>query len=474
MTHLIILPNQLFTINYIKDLFNNESLLNYLKTVNTNKDGKINFSKLNDLNIILYEHPQYFTKYNYNKKRLLLHRASMKYYYDYLKSKKVNNIKYINYSEKLPKSNKNDIFIMFDPIDKIKLPYHIKHDNLIESPNFMLTKNDYTNYRQKTKTFFFNSFYNNSKKIVDIIPNIKSTDKQNRERMPKDVPIPKLLTNKPKKDKEYIDEAILYVNKHFPKNYGTTDEFQFPISHTTANKWLKNFVDKKLKDFGTYQDFIIQDEEYLFHSCLSTSLNCGLLNPTEIIDLIRPLKDKFPINSYEGYIRQLFWREYQRFCYIHFDFSNKNYFGNNKKLGKEWYTGKVGIKPVDDAIISAFKYGYLHHIRRLMVIGNFMNLSEIDPMDGLKWFIEFACDSYEWVMYQNVLDMAFCVSGGGTMRKPYISSSNYILKMSNYSKKDDWVEKWDKMYRDFLDKHKKKILDKFAYAYAMRYRKSKK
>ena len=32
--------------------------------------------------------------------------------------------------------------------------------------------------------------------------------------------------------------------------------------------------------------------------------------------------------------------------------------------------------------------------------------------------MEFSCDSYEWVMYQNVLDMVFFVTGGKTMRKP--------------------------------------------------------
>lgn len=55
---LLLLPNQLFDIKYLK--------------------------KYKKESIILYEHPQYFTKYNFNKKKLVLHRASMKYYFDYL------------------------------------------------------------------------------------------------------------------------------------------------------------------------------------------------------------------------------------------------------------------------------------------------------------------------------------------------------------------------------------------------------
>ena len=96
-----------------------------------------------------------------------------------------------------------------------------------------------------------------------------------------------------------------------------------------------------------------------------------------------------------------------------------------------------------------------------MVVGNYMNLSGISPIEGHKWFMEFSCDSYEWVMAQNVYDMVFFVSGGITMRKPYISSSNYILKMSNY-KKGEWCNIWDKKYKDFLKKNKKKLW-KFRY-----------
>ena len=88
-----------------------------------------------------------------------------------------------------------------------------------------------------------------------------------------------------------------------------------------------------------------------------------------------------------------------------------------------------------------------------MVIGNFMVLNEIDPEEGYKWFMEFSIDSYEWVMKQNVLDMVFCIIGGETMRKPYISSSNYVLKMSNYDK-GKWASKWDKLYYDFQKNHK--------------------
>ena len=165
----------------------------------------------------------------------------------------------------------------------------------------------------------------------------------------------------------------------------------------------------------------------------------------------------------------MFWREYQRYCYIYYPWSVKqNYFGNSKRLGKKWYEGKLGIEPVDICIKRGFDTAYLNHIERLMIIGNFMNLSGISPREGFRWFMEFSFDSYEWVMTQNVLDMVFFVTGGDTMRRPYVSSSNYILKMSNYSiseikdKNNKWTDKWDNLYRDFVKKHKKKLY-KFRY-----------
>jgi deoxyribodipyrimidine photolyase-related protein len=417
MNLFLILPNQLFDKKYLNK--------NY--------------------NYIIYEHPHYFKAYNYNKKKIILHRSSMKYYYDYLKYYNFN-VKYINYNEKF------DIvdYTMFDSIDKIKLsPNRI----VLESPNFLLNKELYEKYRNKTKTFFFNSFYMWSKKELNIIPTIKSLDKENRNKLNEDIDIPDLSPNII--DTNYIKLGINYVNKNFKDNCGNTDNFIYPISHKTSKKWLIDFIKNKLNNFGNYQDAIDKDNNYLFHSLLSSSINIGLLNPIEIIQEILKYQKNIKLNNLEGYIRQLFWREYQRYCYIYYDFDkDKNFFNNNNKLTNKWYNGTLGIEPVDNCITKAFDSGYLHHIERLMIIGNYMNLSNISPKEGFRWFMEFSCDSYEWVMAQNVLHMVFF--NGNTMKRPYICSSNYILKMSNY-KKDDWCIIWNEKYKKFLQKNKEKL-----------------
>jgi deoxyribodipyrimidine photolyase-related protein len=446
MIKLLILPHQLYNINILK------------KNITNNHNDNIK-------DIILWEHPHYFKKYNYNKKKLVLHRASMKYYYDLLK-KNDYNVKYLEYDEKFKETD----YILFDPIDKINLLKLPNKYTILESPNFLLTKENYKefNNQRKSKRVIFNNFYLWSKKKLNIYPKLKSMDKMNRdiyntsEKIPS---IPKLGTT----DNYYIKEAINYIKKHFPNNYGNTDNFLYPVTHKTAMKWLLHFIKYKFKKFGPYQDFINKDNFTMFHSVLSSSLNIGLINPSDIIKIIDHYKSRVPINSFEGYIRQLFWREYQRYCYGYADINfNKNYFGNKKKLTKDWYKGTLGIDVVDDLIKNGFDTGYMHHIGRLMVIGNFMNISGIHPKEGFRWFMEFSIDSYEWVMHQNVYEMVFFVTGGQTMTRPYISSSNYILKMSNYNKKtnnnvnSNWSIKWDNLYHNFIKKNKAKLY-KFRY-----------
>ena len=423
MTNFIILPNQLFDKKHLDK----------------------------DLNYVIWEHPHFFKDYKYNQKKILLHKGSMKYYFDYLKKNKFS-VKYIDFDDKFNIKE----YKLFDPINKLKLPGKYE---IIDSPNFLLGKELTEKYRKKTDKFFFHGFYMWCKKELDILPKVKSQDKYNRDSIPDTIKLPKILSNK--KDNKYINIGKKFVEKEFSKNYGNTDNFIFPLTHETAKKWLKNFVRVKLKNFGKYQDAIKKEESYMFHSLLSSSINIGLLNPDDVIEEALKYKSKVPLNSLEGFIRQLFWREYQKYCYIYYNFNNKNYFGNKKKLTKAWYDGTTGIEPIDDCIKKGFDTAYLHHIERLMVMGNYMNLYGLHPNEGFKWFMEFSIDSYEWVMHQNVYDMVFFVSGGATMRRPYISSSNYVLKMSNY-KKGEWSEEWDNLYNKFLKTNKKKLW-KFRY-----------
>jgi len=82
-----------------------------------------------------------------------------------------------------------------------------------------------------------------------------------------------------------------------------------------------------------------------------------------------------------------------------------------------------------------------------------MVLCEFDPDDVYKWFMELFIDAYDWVMVPNVYGMSLFADGGLMSTKPYISSSNYIKKMSNYGK-GDWEKIWDGLFWTFMDKHR--------------------
>jgi deoxyribodipyrimidine photolyase-related protein len=125
-------------------------------------------------------------------------------------------------------------------------------------------------------------------------------------------------------------------------------------------------------------------------------------------------------------------------------------------MNKSWYEGKTGILPLDHVISKAIKYGWNHHIERLMIIANIMNLARISPGEVYSWFMEFYVDSYDWVMVPNVYGMGLFSDGGLFSTKPYICASSYILKMSDYEK-GHWTDIVDGLYWKFIDYNREKL-----------------
>jgi deoxyribodipyrimidine photolyase-related protein len=447
--------------------------------------------------IYIIEEPAYFgdhkQKMNFNKLKLIYHRATLQYYYNYLSSTTKNPITYIEYSNLKKSSGYNPIkssskVIMFNPVDtyldtKYKKLFGKKLEYL-ETPLFLCTSTDLANYH-KSKTnkdsYFHASFYTWQRDRLDILAGSKTYDTENRNMMPLDTTVPALPKNDSKTvAKKYITEAITYVQLHWSNNLQpidqsiTIDSIHFPITHKTATEWLKHFCKSRFDLFGKYEDSIdSKPRNFLFHSAISPMLNLGLITPKQVIDIVTKYytahKTAIGIANYEAFIRQVIgWREYQRYIYQYAGdkMRGSNHFDNNKRLNQHWYNATLGVKPVDDAVKMAINDGYIHHILRLMVVGNFMNLVGIHPDDVYKWFMEFSLDSYDWVMVGNVYSMALWADGGLTMRKPYISGDGYIMKMSNYKKeastgttvdKMGWNDKWNVVFHHFIDRNAEKL-----------------
>ena len=122
-------------------------------------------------------------------------------------------------------------------------------------------------------------------------------------------------------------------------------------------------------------------------------------------------------------------------------------------MPSSFYDGSTGIPPIDVTIKKLLKNAYLHHIERLMIMGNFLFLLKINPNHVYRWFMELHIDAYDWVMVPNVYGMSQFSDGGLMSTKPYISGSNYILKMSDY-KKGDWCDIWDALYWNFINENR--------------------
>ena len=441
--------------------------------------------------VVLYEHPVHFTNYNYHKMKLVMHRATMKCYYDYLNKKINNEIIYLQFDESIEKELKNkklEKIIVYNPIDHnimseyldLSKKYKLELE-LYYNPGNICKLEDYKEYMEQSKNknpLFHHSFYiwcrtkynilmKNNKPIGDKW----SFDEENR------LPFPKNYNEDIKfnsKDNKYLKEAKKYINKHFEKNHGS-DEYYLPIDFKGAKLHLNKFLKERLNDFGPYEDAVSEKIIFGTHSVLSPLINIGLITPTYILEVVEEFykNNKVKIQSVEGYIRQLFWREFCILVYFYKynELNDSNYFNHKNKLDDTWYTGKTSMKIINDLINKALKYGWLHHIERLMYIGNFMLLTKINPKDAYKWFMELFIDAYPWVMIPNVYGMSQHSAGPIMMKRPYFSSSNYIDKMSTYKKKEDenkiiinneefeWYEIWDGLYYNFINDNIK-ILEK--------------
>lgn len=149
------------------------------------------------------------------------------------------------------------------------------------------------------------------------------------------------------------------------------------------------------------------------------------------------------------------WREYISIVYERAGRKErtKNYWGFTRKIPSSFWKGTTGLSPIDSVIKKILQSAYTHHIERLMVLGNFMLLCEFDPEEVYKWFMELFIDAYDWVMVPNVYGMSQFADGGMMSTKPYISGSNYLIKMSDFEK-GDWQQIWDALFWRFLHVHR--------------------
>jgi len=335
--------------------------------------------------------------------------------------------------------------------------------NILEDKKFISSAEDYKDWSEGKKVTIQEYYYRYLRKKYDIFMDSKNKpigdkwnfDKENR------VGASKLKDIVPKRKSIKVCKltfsVMVDVEECFPNSSGDLENFNWATTHEEAESLLDDFIERYFRNYGSFQDAINKENTFMFHSLLSPYLNSGLLDPLVCIDkAIEAYGTKdIPINSVEGFIRQIIgWREFIRGVYWENmpRYKSLNYWGHKNKLNSNWYDGATGIPPLDDAINESVNYGYTHHINRLMVISNLMNLTGIHPDEIYRWFMEMYIDSYDWVMVPNVYGMGTFSDGGIFSTKPYICGSSYLLRMSNY-KKDQWCDVVDGLYWQFIERN---------------------
>ena len=454
-----ILGNQLFPSKYL-DRFKKDHL----------------FFMAEDYQLCTYE--------KHHKQKILLFLSSMRSHADSLKRDKFK-LEYIkiedkefkdDYLKKLKKvisSKKIKEISSFEVEDKFfekKINQFLKKEkikwNVVQTPMFLNSREEFKQYLSKSKKPFMATFYKDVRKKSGILMGSDgnpiggkwSFDEDNRNKLPKNISIPKF----PKiNETTHTKKLKPIIEKEFKNHPGSTDNFWFATEYDDVVKLLNFFIKEKSNLFGDYEDAVDQKDNILFHSALSPYINLGLITPEFVIQKVLEFhkKNKIRMNSLEGYIRQVIgWREFMRGVYQSYskEIENGNFFKHNRKMKSSWYEGSTGLPPLDYAIKNAVNNAWSHHIERLMILSNIMNLCEIKPLFVYKWFMEMFADSSDWVMVPNI-SMGLFNDGGIFATKPYICGSAYFMKMMDF-KKGEWCNTMDGLYWRFIDRNRKFFL----------------
>ncbi len=423
----------------------------------------------------LIEDELFFTKVPFHQKKLALHRASMSYYAEYLRS----NNKEVRYIEE-KEAKLEGIFaqlrqittqlIVVDPTDFLlekRIRRYASQQEMsihwLNNPSFLNTPTDNKAlFGQREQRFFMADFYKKQRERLGILLEANghplggrwSFDADNRKALPKGLATPDF----PVYQSSWAQEAQTFISENYPTHPGDPNLSAYPVTHQEAKAALDFFIENNLERFGPYQDAFSTDSTFVFHSNLSAALNIGLLLPGEVVERVLDAfqAGKVAIESTEGFIRQVIgWREFIRAVYekVGVVQRTKNAMQHHRALDWKKLSALSMFVQVDHKLQ---KHAYAHHIERLMLLGNFFFLAEMHPDEVYQFFMTYFIDAYDWVMVPNVYGMSQYADGGLMTTKPYFSGSNY-LKKQGFKTDAEGAALFDALFWHFVDKHQERL-----------------
>ena len=322
--------------------------------------------------------------------------------------------------------------------DIFGIPVEIRQDS-----RFLSQPDDFGNWAEGRKQLRMEYFYREMRKRYHILMDgdqpvggAWNYDSQNRKPPKEGLELPPTYKEKPN---DITCKCMILVAEKFSDHFGDLEPFHYAVTREGALDALNQFINERLALFGDYQDAMIQGEAWMFHSHISLYLNCGLLEPLEIVQKAEQAyrDQKAPLNAVEGFIRQIIgWREYIRGIYWHRmpEYASDNALNAARTLPRFYWNGETKMNCLRQCILETKENAYAHHIQRLMVLGNFALLCGFDPAQVNAWFLIVYADAYEWVELPNVSGMALFADGGVLASKPYAAGGAYINRMSDYCK----------------------------------------
>jgi deoxyribodipyrimidine photolyase-related protein len=356
-----------------------------------------------------------------------------------------------------------------------RLPVTTAH---CDSEHFLTGRQTLSSFFKGKKRFLMESFYREMRKRHGILMEDGrpaggkwNYDRENRSRYDGKVPLPA-----PKVFDNDVGDITTMIRRAGVKTFGDIEpkHFIWPVNRRQALALLSDFVKTRLRHFGTYQDAMTCNSWSLFHSRLSFALNCKLLHPMEVIrSAVKSAaargKNSVTIAQLEGFVRQILgWREYMRGIYWAFmpGFAEMNFFDHRAALPGYYWTADTKMHCIRSAVRQSLQHAYAHHIQRLMITGNFALLAGIHPDEVDAWYLGIYIDAIQWVEIVNTRGMSQFADGGITATKPYVSSANYVRKMSDYCgdchyrherRSSERACPFNSLYWDFFERHREKL-----------------
>ena len=354
--------------------------------------------------------------------------------------------------------------------DKLVIP-----SQAFDTEHFLTQRQDLEHFFEGKKEMTMEYFYRDMRKRHDVLMTTANLpeggkwnyDKSNRKKWNRDTEIPKQL-----RFRRDVSDLVNQIENANISTIGNIDTvaFNWPVSREDSLRLLYYFSTYLMVHFGEFQDAMHTEHQFLYHSRLSFALNTKMLHPKEVIDNVinywRQNEEKINIAQVEGFVRQILgWREFMRGIYWMKmpEYANLNKLDNNNPLPSFFWSANTKMNCLHHAIKQSLDHAYAHHIQRLMVTGNFALLAQCHPDKVDEWYLGIYIDAIEWVEITNTRGMSQYADGGIVATKPYVSSANYINKMSNYCSGCHYDHKkktgedacpFNSLYWNFLDDKK--------------------